>query len=171
MPDFVLSVGGVPFFGWEVPETVPFGGDQHLAIHKFIGGTREIHAQGRDDEAIEWKGRFRGFDAVNRARVLDALRVAGDAVSISCGPLAYTGVIKRFHGDLNKFYEIPYSITIEVLSDEALSDADSGSPSAVEQLGNDTTAITAFAGSVGNGGLSGLVSLAVAAVQAAIPGY
>ena len=55
-----VTLGGFAFQDFEVPERIPAGGEQMLAIHKLVGGRRVIDAMGRDDAALEWSGYFLG---------------------------------------------------------------------------------------------------------------
>lgn len=112
-----LVLGTVTFDGWEMPETMPFGGSQLLRKHRLIGGKKVIDAVGPDDAPLTWKGRFRGPLASLRARQLDTMRRAGKALVLSYDTFAYRVVIERFSADYERFYEIPYSITCEVIED------------------------------------------------------
>lgn len=126
----ILTLGGVLFSNFEVPETMPFGGNQTLVTHKKIGGARTIDAMGRDDVDITWNGRFLGGDAEIRARLLDAMRVVGQPVELAWSGFRYTVVIAAFKGNFNSTLDIPYSITCMVVEDK-------GSPIVTELLGID----------------------------------
>jgi hypothetical protein len=113
-----LTLGAVTFANFEVPQKINFGGQQMLAVHKLIGGQREINAMGRDDDDITWAGLF-GLDgtAVFRARFLDSMRIAGTPIPLTWDQFNYTVVIKEFKCNFERTYQIPYSITCTVVQD------------------------------------------------------
>jgi hypothetical protein len=113
-----LTLGGVVFQGFEIPESINSGGEQMLVVHKQPGGTRTIDAMGSDDEAISWSGRFRGPSAEQRALLLDFMRRAGQTVLLTYSLHIYQVVIRKFTANFQQSFEIPYSITCEVLVDE-----------------------------------------------------
>jgi hypothetical protein len=113
-----LTLGGVVFQGFEVPETINAGGEQMLAVHKLPGGSRVIDAMGPDDADIKWRGRFRGSSAEQRALTLDFLRRQGQQVLLNYSLRRYQVVINNFEADFEQSYEIPYSISCAVVLDE-----------------------------------------------------
>lgn len=116
MPVF-CQLGDFVFANNEVPQSIPFGGSQRLSIKKLVGGERVIDSMGRDDLALTWSGRFRGSTGLLRAQFLDGMRVSGKAYRLSWSQLNYLVVIRDFHPDFLRFYEIPYTITVEVIQD------------------------------------------------------
>lgn len=154
MSQVVVTLGGVAFEEFEVPEALPFGGSQMLAVKKLIGGQRSIDAMGDDDVPIEWSGRFRGANAVTRAKALDAKRKAGKALRLTWAEFAYDVVIQDFfpvymRGGL----EIPYRIVCVVISTP---DADTG-PDAHQMILADAATASALGAKIGDGKLSGLL--------------
>lgn len=117
MADLTLQLGSFTFSGAEIPQTIPFGGEQSLVVHKLVGGTRIVDAMGRDDAPIEWSGIFLGENALQRARQLNDMRIAGAALSLSYRTFNYTVVIKSFTAEFERFYQIHYKITLEVVQD------------------------------------------------------
>jgi hypothetical protein len=113
-----LLLGPVQFEAFELPGQIRFGGSQRLAVHQLPGGARVIDAMGRDDAEIVWRGAFSGADAVERARLLDLLRVAGNPLSLTWDGFCYTVLIARFEADYARPNWIPYSIACIVLRDE-----------------------------------------------------
>ncbi len=114
-----LILGGIAFSGFEIPDKINFGGKQQIAVHRLIGGERVLDAMGSDPEQIAWSGRFRGADAIARAQAVDEMRIAGAQVDLAWLNLFRTVVIASFHADTEKAYEVPYSISCEVVSDVA----------------------------------------------------
>jgi prophage DNA circulation protein len=158
MRDTIVRLDDIEFMGFEVPETIPFGGSQALSIKKHIGGARTMDSMGADDRPLEWSGRFRGPEALSRARALDAKRKAGLPLKLTWGELAFTVKIALFHPVFEKAYEIPYSISCEVITDDA-APLDAGStPNIDDMVGDDMASVTASAGRLGNAGLTGAVA-------------
>jgi hypothetical protein len=91
-----VVLGGILLRGFEVPEQISFGGAQRLAVHRLPGGSRVIDAMGSDDREITWSGMMIGPEAADRARALDGLREAGQAVSLVFGDMAYNVVVASF---------------------------------------------------------------------------
>lgn len=116
MPVF-LTLGSVTFKDFEIPERVPFGGGQSLAVHQMVGGQRQVDAMGRNDHDVSWSGRFRGGEAAFRAQFLDSMRIKGAQVSLTYSQFNYLVCIKDFHADFERFYEIPYTITVTIIQD------------------------------------------------------
>lgn len=112
-----LTLGAITFANYEVPPSINFGGDQFLSVKKLVGGQRIIDAMGRNDDPITWTGRFRGSTGLFRARYLDNMRIQGAAIPLFYSQFNYTVVIRSFKADFQRFYEIPYQITVEVLQD------------------------------------------------------
>lgn len=119
MSDILLVLGPIAFQDFEVPSGINFGGRQTLAVHRLPGGTRIIDAVGRDDSLISFDGIFTGSDATLRARMLDALRVAGTPLQLNWDVFFYTVLIAEFTADYRNGWWIPYRIVCTVLQDEA----------------------------------------------------
>ena len=111
-----LTIGSVTFADFEIPQEINFGTDQMLAINKMIGGQRDIQALGSDPRPITWSGRFRGTDATDRADSLDLMAQNGLPVDLTWYSYSRTVLIKSFDAKFMQFYEVPYTITVEVLS-------------------------------------------------------
>ena len=46
MPDLILQLGDFQFQQQEIPESIPFGGEQALAVHRLVGGVKVVDAMG-----------------------------------------------------------------------------------------------------------------------------
>lgn len=114
-----VTIGDVTLQGMEVPERIAYGGAQSLAVHKLIGGDRVIDTMGRDDMPIAWGGVMLSADASDRARALDALRVAGAPVPLIFGGNYWTVVIRQFTAHYRRSNWIDYQIQCEVLRDQS----------------------------------------------------
>ena len=144
MSDTIVYIGGITLSGFEIPSKIPYGGEQSLKIHKLVGGQRVIDALGQDDMALAWTGRFQGSDAEARAEAIDQMRIAGLPVGLTWGQRSYTVVIQKFVVDWERFYQQPYSISCEVVTDS--SDASPTSDATLDDLvDGDMTAATSLA--------------------------
>jgi hypothetical protein len=119
MADTYLQIGGYEFSGFGVPEKINGGGEQHLKVHKMLGGQRVIDALGADDSTITFRGRFRGEDAMDDAQLLDAMRIAGQPQQLTYWNLSYTVIISMFTWSYERFYEVPYELECVVVTDPA----------------------------------------------------
>lgn len=127
MTDTTVVLDGFTFRDMEVPDSINFGGEQSLSIHRYIGrAKKDVDAMGADDDPLVWSGRFRGADALDRAKALDAKRKAGREIKLTWGQMAFTVIIASFKGDYERFYEVPYQIRLEVISDDTNPDAEAG---------------------------------------------
>ncbi len=115
----LLTLGGLDLDGFEVPASVRFGGAQRAAVHKLLGGGRVIDTMGRDDSALSWSGILSGADAGDRARTLDAMRVAGGVLALAWDAFCYNVVITQLDLDYCNPWWITYKIQCTVLSDLA----------------------------------------------------
>ncbi len=119
MSGFSLTLGPIDFAGFELPSAITLGGRQRLAIHRLPGGLRIIDALGADHADLAFNGIFSGPDAADRARILDALRIAGVALPLAWDAFLYTVIIESFEADYRSPWWIPYRLTCSVLRDEA----------------------------------------------------
>jgi hypothetical protein len=167
-PDTVVQLGDFSFVATEVPEVIPFGGEQLLDVKQLQGGVRIVDAMGPSDRPLEWSGRFRGQSALQRARYLDTLRKAGQPLSLTWSELSYTVVIRAFDANFERVYEIPYHIVCEVVEDLSAPVDEVAEPGLDDALGDDMGAATGLGGLIGDGGLIGEISAlgsALGAVQ------
>jgi hypothetical protein len=115
----VLTLGGIVFEEWELPEEVPLGGKHAGKLHKLPGGVRIFDAQGPDDDDPSWKGRFRSNSALGRAQQIDAMRREGLPHDLEVLGLSYTVIISQFKFIVRRAYEIDYEITLFILEDNS----------------------------------------------------
>ena len=122
MSNVTLFLGPVAFQDFEIPAGINIGGDQRLAIHRLLDGTRVIDALGRDDSDISFSGVFSGDAATLRARTIDQMRVSGLPICLTWDVFFYAVIIKKFEADYRSGWWVPYRITCAVVRDEASSD-------------------------------------------------
>ena len=118
-PQVTLTLGLVEFDNLEIPSNIPWGTTQSLVTHRLVGGTRIINAMGPDWKPLTWSGLLFGSDAASRARTLEQLAADGLPRNLTWGPFSYLVVVKEFSADFKRLYEMPYSITCEVVSDNS----------------------------------------------------
>jgi len=117
MPDFILTLGGIGFQKLEIPESIRGGGAQQLQTHKYGNGERTVDAFGPDDGPLSWSGIFLDDTAEARCQQLDTLRKLGDPVSLVWSSFSYLVVIKEFTWAFERFYQIRYELSLEVVVD------------------------------------------------------
>lgn len=169
-PDTTLNLGDFQFAGLEIPANIPFGGSQRLAVHKLIGGAKVVDAMGRDDKALTWSGFFMGSTAADRARYLDTLRVGGQQLTLTWSTFNYLVVVREFSAKFEKAYQIPYTITCEVVQDNTSPITAAGAPPVDSALGDDATSASTLAGTVGDPTLSTLTDSVVTSVSS-VPSF
>ncbi len=152
--DTVVELGAFKFSGFEVPDKIPFGGDQQAVVHKLVGGARQVDAMGRDDAPLEWSGIFRGDSAQLRALYLDGLRIAGKQQQLRWYGFDFTVIVKTFHADFERFYHIPYKISCLVVADNASPITTIIAPDVDTLIGDDMAAANTLGGAIGDGPLS-----------------
>ena len=112
-----LTIDAFEFLGFEVPDSIGFGGAQSLSIHKLPGGSQVVDSMGRDDAPLEWSGIFTGASALSRARFLDGYRTGGTTRKLTWGAFSYNVVIREFTPRYERDNHIPYRIVCEVVED------------------------------------------------------
>src|ERR1039458_34661 len=118
-----VVLGPITFSELEVPEKAPWGGKQHLIIHKLPGGMRVIDAMGRDDMDIAWSGILEGPLATQRALQIDQLRVAGAQIQLTWDVLSWTVVVEDFVANYVHRNWIPYELKCVVVFDNSATSA------------------------------------------------
>jgi hypothetical protein len=119
-----VLLGPVYLDGFEVSARIRFGGSQKLTVHKLAGGARVIDAMGRDDDVIRWQGILSGNDATDRARALDRLRIAGQALPLSWDVYSATVIVSTLRMEFHNSWWIPYQIGCTVLTNGQPADQD-----------------------------------------------
>jgi hypothetical protein len=117
MTDTLLSLGGFTFSGWSIPERISGGGKQRLAIHRLTGGARVIDVMGWDANKVGFSGRFRGAAAMSGIRLLETLARVGVPVVLSYWTNRYQVLVGEFSWQFERYYEISYTLSLEVLAD------------------------------------------------------
>ena len=169
MSNVIITLGGVAFQDFEVPEKIVFGGGQRLVVHQLIGGGRSVDALGNDDGEIVFSGIFSSTDAARRAQALDAARALGAAIPLVWDCFFYSVIIAEFIAEYRKPWWIPFVLRCVVVGDPVAQLAALVAPFA-ELVGNDLTSAISFGGQAGISlnGLSGASVGGFAAAQTSI---
>ncbi|MEN7527028.1 hypothetical protein [Cupriavidus sp. DL-D2] len=165
MADVVLKLGDFTFERNEIPEQMPFGGEQALVVHRLVGGTKIVQAMGDFTGPISWSGWLEGQDALARARQLTAMRVAGVPVVLTWSEQSYAVLIHTFEPVFRLFHKIPYQITCEVIEDLTLSTAGTGDASIDDLINGDILDASGLAESIGDFTLTGLMNTVNSAIS------
>ncbi|RIJ85015.1 hypothetical protein RSP822_18280 [Ralstonia solanacearum] len=165
MPDLILQLGDFQFQQQEIPESIPFGGVQRLVRHDLVGGTRIVDAMGGFTEPISWSGWLRGENALARARQLDAMRAEGVSQLLQWSELSFAVVVQSFNADFQRFYQIPYRITCEVVEDLTMSTAGQGIPGVDDLISGDIGIASGLMSTVSGLGLDSAFSTMQSAIQ------
>jgi hypothetical protein len=158
LPDTTLTLGDFAFAHTEIPEQISFGGEHKLAVHELVGGVRVIDALGRADTALTWQGWFTGQHALERARYLDGLRMAGQPLSLTWAAFAYRVLIRSFTADYQRTYQMPYRIECDVLDDLTQAVTVIASPGIDAWITADLAQADGLVNQIGDGPLSALFS-------------
>lgn len=164
--DTTVRLGDFEFKSFEVPEQLPFGGGQQLVVHKLPGGKRTIDAMGRDDAPIEWSGLFTGPEATDRAKVLDGYRIAGKPLTLVWWDFNYTVVVREFSANWQRWYQVPYRIVCEVVSDNATLTTADMLANLDDAVALDAEEAAAIADAINNTSLTTAIAAVVTAVDA-----
>jgi hypothetical protein len=161
MSNVVVTLGGVPFRDFEVPEKITFGGAQRVAVNRLIGGGRVVNTLGGDDGEIHFCGVFSGDDAASRAQLLDAARTLGTAIPLAWGTFFYMVVLAEFEAEYTKPWWIPFALRCVVATDPVAALAGLVTPLA-DLIGNDIAAAAS---------LSVQAGISVIGLTGSNPGY
>jgi hypothetical protein len=113
-----LILGDVVLSNFEVPSEIgDLGGRQSIVKHEFPGGLITITPLGAFPDPISWSGILTGSDAFSRSQQLDRIRAVGDAVTLSYGPFAWSGVVSSYKPRPRHQWYVPYTIMFEPIAD------------------------------------------------------
>lgn len=118
--DANVYLGDIELGYFEVPEYFDFGGQQMVAVHQMLGGSRSIDSLGGSEMNKTFSGAFLGETASERARAVDFMRNLGVPVEFICGEFIYLVIITSFVARYERSYQIPYTITLTVVKNLTL---------------------------------------------------
>lgn len=166
MADVTVTLGDITLTDLEVPERMPFGGEQMLVVHKLVGGAKVIDAMGRDEAPIEWSGWILGPDAVARAQSIDAM-VSGIPQTLTWSGFTYQVLVRSFNAQFERFYQIPYKIVCEVIANNTQPVTSSATPDVDQAVDDDASSSNTLVQNVGDPTLTSLMATVIALIAAA----
>jgi hypothetical protein len=166
MADTTVQLGDFTFTSFEVPEVIPFGGEQELAIHKLPGGAKVVDAMGWFPKALKWGGRFQGENAKARALYVQGLFQIGQALTLTWDSFRYQVVPRIFDCDFERFYQLPYTLELEVVQDLTSPVTTAPTVTIDDQVASDMASATASATAVGDTTLTGNLTSVQTAISA-----
>lgn len=117
----ILTLGGIAFDDYSTPSSIGGGGKQAMVVHKLPGGARVIDTLGPDDRNISWQGEFFGNGALDNVLALDAMRAAGQVVTLQFAAQSRLVVIEDFVWDVRRYpVWVEYRISCVVYQNPAL---------------------------------------------------
>ena len=149
--------GPFVFTAAEVPEHIRHGGTQALSIDRMIGGRRIVRPMGPDEDDITFSGLF-AYQGTARSDFLDSVRRRGDLCTLTWDNRRMLVVVSAYRPDYRKPYEIGYTITLSVVSNQTglLDSVPAVTPA--QQLTSDMATLTQKTGCLGNSTLSSIAS-------------
>lgn len=127
----VLTLGPVEFIDFSPPEQMPAGGKQRTALHEILGGSRVLDLLGASPDDREWSGFWFGADALPNALTLDALKTAGQPLTLTWAAETRTVVITKFNYHVEKLNYVHYSICCMIADNN---EATAGAPTSADNL-------------------------------------
>lgn len=117
------ALGEVELFGFEIPETLPLGGVQQIAVTEYLGkNKRAVHALGAQPRPLEWSGIFLTDSALARANLIDGMRLRGETLEIIFGEFKAKVIISQFFFDVKHQWRVEYSIILEIVETDLKKD-------------------------------------------------
>ncbi|MGH8259843.1 MAG: hypothetical protein ACRES6_09155 [Steroidobacteraceae bacterium] len=165
-PDTTLVLGDFTFAATEIPSSIRFGGEQHIAPHNLIGGARVLDSMGPVDAPVEWSGIFLGTNALSRALYLDSLRRAGQTHALTWGRLSYQVIVRSFWADYHRQFELPYRIACEVQQNNTQPVSQIAATPIDAAITGDYTSASGLSALVGDSNLTGLMGSLGTAISA-----
>jgi hypothetical protein len=136
-----LKLGPVAFQNFEIPSKINFGGQQRVIVHTLADGSRVTDVLGPSDSDLQFSGVMSGTDATERAILLDKLRVAGDALSLTWDVFFYSVILNRLTIEFQSEFWIPFSISCTIIN-QTVAQTSSLSETQVCAISNDLQALS-----------------------------
>ena len=147
-----VSIGSVTLTGTEVPSVYRRGGGVQIVTHKLPGGDRVINLFGGDPDRRQLSGLMSGPSAVNRAKLLEGIRDAGQPVTFSAATWSEQVVVVTVSLDYQqRGAVIPFQIEMEVVPQLATSQPTDGTSALSSLIGSDAaSALTSLTTGLAN---------------------
>lgn len=112
----LLQLGDFTFDLDDLPEEIPLGGEQMLAVMKYPGGHKEVQSFGPQDQNLIISGVFNYLHALDKVRQVDTMYRSGKVYPLVIGTLDTRYVIiKKFTYKYRSTIEIPYELEMELV--------------------------------------------------------
>ncbi len=111
-----LILGTFEFLDFEVPEQLSVPGEQKVAKHLYPGGKKSLDVLGEYYDTLSWSGIIQGENCGDRVAALEAIRAAGNVVTLTFDTYSFQVLVTRFTPVYKMPMLRPYSIEVEVLS-------------------------------------------------------
>jgi hypothetical protein len=162
-----LTLGPVRFQPIELPHAMRVGGAQVVNKQLMPGGAKVLNVMGPDDDDKQWSGVFFGQDATSRIRLIDAIRIAGQPVTLAWDVFSYQVIVTHFTADTRANDAMPYQIVCMVIQDNSAPAGNSLTTIASQVVADMAQGQPLAAlGAVANGAVAGPLGAAQGAVGA-----
>lgn len=112
-PTYALKLGTVQFLVDDLPTDLQFEGQRLVTVRQFAGGNVVAQDLGPYDPQIEWSGTFRYGNALQRALAVNAIRLAGQPVTLqTIGGIKRKVVVSDYKYTPYNAYRVGYDITV-----------------------------------------------------------
>jgi hypothetical protein len=118
--DFQIFIGDLVLQDFEEPDQIAGGTTQTIATHEYAGGTRTKDTYGAVPKDPTFSGRMMGPTAEQRAQALDVIVEQGLAVTFTYSQHSYLVVLKDLTWSFINYYDVAYTLTMEVIADYGL---------------------------------------------------
>jgi len=112
----ILSLNGINFGVDDLPEEIPLGGTQALAIRQYPGGGLDVQPLGAYDDPITWGATFMYANALDRAITIDNMRIKGVAIPLVIGRMTRKVIITKFTYTYQNDASVTYNIELQPLT-------------------------------------------------------
>ena len=118
--DFTIQLGDLTLQDFEEPSDIDGGTDQTTAPHEYPGGVRTIDTFGAKPEDEVFSGRMMGPTAEQRVQALETIVQQGLAVNFTYSQRQFLVILKNLKRKFYNYYDIEYTLTIEIIVDYGL---------------------------------------------------
>ena len=114
-----LTLGSVIFDDFQAPPELALIGQQKVAVHDMIGGSRRVQALGVVWKPISFEGIFWGNKAFSTMHQLERMQAEATPQSLSYLDYAFLVVVSEVEARIKHQNRIDYKVTVEVVQETA----------------------------------------------------
>jgi LysM repeat protein len=113
-----ITLGNFTFEIDDLPEEIPLGGEQMIAVRKFPGGQKDVQVFGVQPKNPSWSAQFNYTNAIDKLRAVYQMFTAGNIIPLQIGSELQTRyvIIRNFEWTYKSFICIPYTIELEIVT-------------------------------------------------------